>query len=292
MEHNLLSLLGYMLLGASLLSLWVSRHPAVWGSILGVGMLLGLASAQVGWVGVAQVLVLGLLVHTYYTRAYTRALAPKVKVTLGLTVVALSLGFFSHWLPGFGNLTVLSDVQLSPDSLPYSMSLSWDKPLVGLSILAFGPALARSRGEWRLVLRTLLSLLGLTAVVMISGALASGYIRWDPKFPEVVWIWAMHNLLLTCVAEEALFRGFIQRELSSAMAHYSWGSIVAVIVSSVLFGLAHFAGGTMYVVLAGVAGALYGAAYLKSGRIESSILLHFTLNLVHFLGFSYPALQV
>lgn len=52
------------------------------------------------------------------------------------------------------------------------------------------------------------------------------------------------------------------------------------------------AGGPTYVVLSTVAGVGYGRAYLHAGnRIEASLLAHFTLNAVHFLGFTYPALS-
>jgi membrane protease YdiL (CAAX protease family) len=65
----------------------------------------------------------------------------------------------------------------------------------------------------------------------------------------------------------------------------------ALSVASVLFGLAHAGGGPIYVALATVAGAGYGWAYLRTGKIEASILTHFALNAVHFFGFTYPALQ-
>ena len=35
----------------------------------------------------------------------------------------------------------------------------------------------------------------------------------------------------------------------------------------------------------------YGAVYLRTGRIEASILVHFMLNVVHIFFFSYPALD-
>jgi len=44
-------------------------------------------------------------------------------------------------------------------------------------------------------------------------------------------------------------------------------------------------------VLSTVAGLGYGWVYQRTGRIEASILTHFALNLVHFLLFTYPALQ-
>ena len=61
-------------------------------------------------------------------------------------------------------------------------------------------------------------------------------------------------------------------------------------VAAGLFGLVHAGGGPTYVVLATLAGVGYGWVFLRTGRIEASILTHFALNAVHFLGFTYPAL--
>jgi membrane protease YdiL (CAAX protease family) len=44
------------------------------------------------------------------------------------------------------------------------------------------------------------------------------------------------------------------------------------------------------VLLATIAGLFYGAAYLRTRRIEGAILTHFALNAAHFLAFTYPAL--
>lgn len=62
-------------------------------------------------------------------------------------------------------------------------------------------------------------------------------------------------------------------------------------LASLMFGLAHFKGGISYVMLATVAGVGYGFVYQKTKRIESSILVHFAVNTIHFLFFTYPALR-
>lgn len=53
-----------------------------------------------------------------------------------------------------------------------------------------------------------------------------------------------------------------------------------------LFGLVHFGGGIRYVVLATIAGVGYGLAFHRSGRIEMSMLAHFTVNSIRFLFFT------
>ncbi|NLW46303.1 MAG: CPBP family intramembrane metalloprotease [Firmicutes bacterium] len=46
-----------------------------------------------------------------------------------------------------------------------------------------------------------------------------------------------------------------------------------------------------YVFIAALAGIGYGYAYHKTQRIETGILVHFALNLVHICCFTYPALS-
>lgn len=74
------------------------------------------------------------------------------------------------------------------------------------------------------------------------------------------------------------------------MNPYSSGQKLALGVAAVLFGLAHFAGGVKYVMLATVAGWGYGAVVQRTGCIEAGILTHFLVNLIHFFCFTYPAL--
>jgi membrane protease YdiL (CAAX protease family) len=45
-----------------------------------------------------------------------------------------------------------------------------------------------------------------------------------------------------------------------------------------------------YVLAATVAGLGYGWAFLRTGRIEAAIAVHFAVNAVHFLLFAYPRL--
>ncbi|MCJ8277216.1 MAG: CPBP family intramembrane metalloprotease [Bdellovibrionales bacterium] len=116
------------------------------------------------------------------------------------------------------------------------------------------------------------------------------YVRFDFKFPQESYIWAMNNLFLVCFAEEAFFRRYLQGGLSESLAKFKWGKYFALIVSAILFGLAHFKGGIPYVLLSSLAGLFYGWTYMKSQRLEAAILTHFGLNSIHFFFFSYPAL--
>jgi hypothetical protein len=128
-------------------------------------------------------------------------------------------------------------------------------------------------------------------LLLLTLSLGAGYVRFDPKFPAETWLWLGVNLGFTCMAEEALFRGFIQAQLQRGWRNQPGGRWLALGLAAGLFGLAHAAGGAAYVALASVAGVGYGWIYQRTQRIEASILTHFALNAVHFFFFTYPALQ-
>jgi membrane protease YdiL (CAAX protease family) len=208
-----------------------------------------------------------------------------------LAIVILAAGLMAHQLGGFNNPQIISNAKFSPDSVPFRLHLNFDKTLVGLFILGFCHARIVHAAQWRaMVIRVWPITTGMIAL-LLALSLATGYVRFDPKFPRESWMWIGVNLCFTCVAEEALFRGFVQAGLQRLWRNVRHGEWFALFVAALLFGVAHAAGGPAYVALASVAGAGYGWAYLRTGRIEASILTHFALNATHFFFFTYPALQ-
>jgi membrane protease YdiL (CAAX protease family) len=103
--------------------------------------------------------------------------------------------------------------------------------------------------------------------------------------------WALANLFFTCLSEEAGFRGFLQHELARIGRNRALAAALALIFSAVVFGLAHLGGGWRYALAATVAGLGYGYAYHKTQRIEAAMGVHFCVNALHFLLFTYPALS-
>jgi CAAX protease family protein len=166
----------------------------------------------------------------------------------------------------------------------HTMYLNIDKAFLGLLLLVF---VIRPYGNktfefnW---LRVGAIVLIVQIALMIPLALASGYVRFEPKIPPETLIWMINNLVIVSVAEESFFRGFIQTQLSKEIGWF------AILLAAIIFGLAHHRGGPTYVALATVSGLFYGTAYHKTQRIESSIFAHFLFNSAHFLLFSYPAL--
>ncbi len=207
----------------------------------------------------------------------------------GMVLVAAA-ALMIHWMPGFANPRVIDAVRFTPEAVPFSLFVNFDKTLIALALLGLAHARVASAREWRGVLGVVAKVAPVTIAVVLVGSLALGYVRWAPKLPEEAPLWLAVNLLFTCTAEEALFRGFVQGGLRRAWANVRGGNWLALAIAAVLFGLAHAAGGWSYVALATLAGAGYGWVYERTQRVEASVLTHWALNAVHFFLFTYPAL--
>lgn len=203
-----------------------------------------------------------------------------------ILLVAGAAALMLHLIPGFNNQLIVSDVRVGPQSAPFSFWYNFDKSLIPFLLLGCMPTLLKRPAEppanrlWWLVL-----LLAMPILLLI--ATLAGGLRVELHQPEWLGAFMLANLFFVSLAEEALFRGYIQQRLSQ-LAGNTWGLVIAAIV----FGLAHSAGGPLLVFFATLTGILYGLAWLWSGRIWVSTLVHFSFNLLHLLFFTYPVWQL
>jgi membrane protease YdiL (CAAX protease family) len=281
------STLAYLFLYGTVLALWLpvrSRIP-VWYWPLGCSLILGGLAHHLTLAALPPLAVLALATHFLQ-----KSERPAVRALAALVLALTGLGLGAHLVPGFYNLKVVDAVRVSEDGIPFTLHLNFDKTLIGVFILGAMPNLIRTWAGWKELFR---SIAARTPWIILGLALLSvafQFVRWDPKVPEILPIWAVTNLLFVCVAEEGFFRGFLQKYLSELTQDLRYGKLLALLIASLLFGVAHFAGGVTYVILASIAGLGYGWMYQTTGRIEASILTHFLLNLVHILLLTYPAL--
>lgn len=203
----------------------------------------------------------------------------------------LALALALHFVPGFNNPVIVEAFRVSEDAAPFTQYANFDKGAAGLLLLVFFCQRVTDWNGWRRLAAPTFIAAAATAAAVIIVALANGYVRPDPKLPAFTLAFLSVNLLFTCVAEEAFFRGLLQERLVRRLAaqpHYRW---VPVVASSALFGAAHFAGGPALVLLATIGGVGYSLVYAATRRIEAAVLTHFAVNAVHFFGFTYPHLQ-
>ncbi|HDU8609237.1 CPBP family intramembrane glutamic endopeptidase [Morganella morganii] len=204
------------------------------------------------------------------------------RVLLTLLVITVVLGLAFHLLPGFHNLRWMPPEAAGPHSPPYSFWFNADKALLPFVLIIIIPQLfvtAPLRRATRL--HWLLLAFSVPALLLLATAL--GGLGFEPHLPRWLPAFMLANLFFVSLAEEALFRGAIQQVLSRYLPPYA-----ALFIAAAVFGLAHIAGGPLLVVFAGLAGVIYGLAWMWSGRLWVATGFHFALNLCHLLFFTWP----
>lgn len=197
---------------------------------------------------------------------------------------AMTLPLLIHLAPGYDGMSLAVEETLKPGSVPVDLYFNHDKVWVAWSLLGWLPLFRQSLTPRRGFLPWLtpfVTLVGMGAVATL--ALALELIDWQPGLTAWFGVFALANLLNTCIAEELLFRGLLQRQL---LIRFGW--IVAVSASALLFGVAHLPAGWGFAAVAGLAGLVYGLTYLWTGRLAWAVLVHWLLNLAHLLLFTYP----
>jgi membrane protease YdiL (CAAX protease family) len=125
---------------------------------------------------------------------------------------------------------------------------------------------------------------GVNFVLNLIGLPESSFITPNPLTLIVV---LLHPFIGTGLFEEVLVRGLILKLLLVTMGHTKRGVINAVVISSVIFGVAHIVNliqadvlpVTSQIIYATATGILFAALYLRTKTLWVPILLHGLVNL-------------
>ncbi|MCF2860478.1 CPBP family intramembrane metalloprotease [Pseudoalteromonas sp. SMS1] len=229
--------------------------------------------------------IISLFLMSYgFTNLKHRAL----RVMLGSGVFVLSILFFVHAFPGFNNPLVIESYLVSENAVPFSKHLNFDKLMVGIALIAL--LVPRSHMPNNKTAAKVFVVSTFVILVGLAGGVLFGLVEWDPKLSPILFGWVVTNLFITCYAEEAFFRGFIQTQLQHVIVHPHFGQWFSIVFSGLLFGIAHFPGGAAYTVIASLLGIGCAYGYQKTNNILVPIYIHFLFNLMHFSFFTYPFL--
>lgn len=271
-----------------------STLPVTWPWLI-------LITAQVAAMGRRSRLAYALLILFVSVASVTGLMSPTAMVTVALGLIAafflprrtgllaiaghtllilwcLALG--AHLLPGFNNLKLLDQVQASASSTSFTLHLNLDKPMVFFAVLLAWPGMLNSAIQTRI--RPLLAGFLILPGLFLLG-LSLGAVRMDLSAPYWWLVFCLSNLFLTCLTEEAFFRGYLQSAITLRL-----GATGGLVAASLLFGLAHIGGGPALVVFASLLGLGCGLGYFATGRLWVPVAMHFGFNLTHLLLFTYP----
>jgi CAAX protease family protein len=270
-----LTLLTYFSLMMVFLSLWVHRTAWLWGAFLVISYILAQHTGIAKPFSLLPILTLFVL-----TWALKKPIEGTTRFVLVSIVILIGAGLNFHWIAGFHNWNVTG-----------RFWLNYDKPFMGLFPLVFLLPLIRTPGGWAQMAWRALPLTALTVLILATLTLLSGTVAFSFKIPSHAFLRLTSNLFLVTIPEEAFFRGFVQEEIYKGIGQGFKGSVCAIIGASLLFTLFHL-GWTSSAAMLGfvfLAGALYGTVYQYTRAIESSIVCHFIVNLLHMTCFTYHA---
>lgn len=242
-----------------------------WGVLSGIIELAGLCI-------MALVAVVALLLHRNRHHC-----AVETGAELLLLFIAITL--LGQFAPGFNDHEVLEQVHAGKMSRPFSMTYSFDKALLPFVLLVAMPSLFLCRPRKNVTKRHWV-LLTLSMPLLLLMQVINGDVKFEMHLPAWFWPFCLDNLFFVSLAEEALFRGYLQRRLTQLS-----GPVPGLLLSALLFGISHLSCGELMVAYASLAGIIYGLAWMWSGRLWVSTLFHFSLNVIHLLFFTFPGYQ-
>lgn len=282
--ENPLITLCFFSLSMSLLSLWICKRW-LWAIFLLIAYFLALHTHIATTASLFSIILLWICQY-----ALKNTLNPSIRFLLFGTAVFISISLFLHYLPGFANWKIASDLIISKHSYPLNLWLNFDKPFIGLFVLAYLlPLMEYKRDFWEMM-KKVLPILALMVIGLSAAAYYLKIVIFEPKLPSIFFIWAVQNLIFVSIPEEVFFRGFFQQELDRAFGLNLFGAGCAIVLTSILFTLLHIGWSPNFSALALTfcASLFYGIVYHWTQTIEASIFCHFGFNIIHFLFFSYP----
>lgn len=280
--------LAFFALAMTIVTPWVKRSPWVWGPFLIIAFALAYLAKIITPIALAP--VGGLLILHTLLKGDIKGLARFLLVAL---TIAISLGLAMHYFPGFHNIPILKNVHFGKNAAPFTLFLNFDKPFIGIFVLALGFPLLRNTQEFGQVMKMAIPLTIAGIIVMILLGLFSGLIQWDPKLPKIFWFFAIENLILVSIIEEAFWRGFVQKELFRWFGERGFlANSACVVFTAFSFAALHYfwIRSIPFLMLVFVAGIIYGSIFQLTKSLEASIFCHWTFNICHFLLFTYPVL--
>ena len=277
-------ILAFFTLIMAFISLWVYKHFYLFGSFVTLSCFLAYFAKLIDPIAL---IAIGLLAICYVI--ISKELKIKYRIFLLLLIFIISILLMTHTFPGFHNFKLLDSVLISSQGHPWTFYLNFDKPFIGFFALAFTIPLLPFRSMTKKMMLKIGSLTFLGVGILLFFAFFFKGINVDIKFPAVSLIFLISNLFLTTIPEEAFFRGILQRELSQIL-NIRFSKSLSVLLISFLFALSHliYLRDLSYIFLTFIAGLIYGTLYELTKSIESSIICHYLVNVIHWFFFTFP----
>jgi membrane protease YdiL (CAAX protease family) len=283
---NPLTSFAYLLLITSLIGCWFCPKYYIFAPIYVIAYACAFAGGVVTAVSLLPlcVIILCLLSLKLSPKRFLHFFATMIVAVVGV-------GMMAHMVKGFDNLLVLNAVTFGDSKIPINMYLNFDKASLGVLLIGLYIPLIQEREKWKHVIYISIPWIAFSVLILFLFSKTVDLINIDIKLPRQILYFIIINFFFVVIPEEAFFRGFLQNEIVKGLSNRA-APILGILSVSLLFGFIHFffVPNIYYIFGVMIASVLYGTIYHFSESIESSIITHFSVNIIHFIFFTYPFL--
>lgn len=270
----------------SVCSLWLFEKRYFALLSIGIGVICALITNVISQSALFIIVIYFLANYLFYKKQVSHFASG----VLAIIIFAIAWMLSSHLVPGFISWQIIYSEILSPDAEKFSLYLNMDKVIAGMGIMVFGFIPLRRSIQIRHMIITMLPASILCILLISITALVMKVVNFDPKFPDLWITWILISLLVHSFAEEVIFRYFLQGGIQNILITYKYSPLISILVSSTAFTFYQAPQPTNFLISVFIASLFFAYVFHKTKRVESSILLHFMVNFVHFFFFTYPSL--
>jgi membrane protease YdiL (CAAX protease family) len=282
--HNPYILGAYSTLILALISCWVLKKYYVFAPLYVIAYAFAYMGQIVSYLSLFPLTIILLCIFAlkFHLKRFLHLFA-------SLTLAIVGVGIMTHMIVGFNNFPLVSNQTFGSSKTAINLYLNFDKLSLAVLLLGLFVPLVKSKEEWKHTCLIAIPYLAFTAFILIGYGLSTNLLALDIKIPSLTIVFLIVNLFFVVIPEEAFYRGFLQNEITKNLPNKA-GPILAILVVSSLFGLIHifFISNLSYIVATFIGSVLYGTIYQFSKSVESAMITHFGVNVIHFFFFTYP----
>lgn len=286
--QNPYALIAYILVICALLSCWMFQGLYVFAPLYVIAYSFAFMG---GIVSSLSLIPLGILVVTILCMRFD--LKRFLHLFSAMVVAIIGMCIMTHLLKGFENMKLYNQITFGHSDVPINIYLNFDKASLAVLLLGLHIPLLRGREEWKQMLFITIPWIAFSAFILLGYAKVSNLVVLDLKIPAITLMWLIINFFFVTIPEETFYRGFLQNEITRSLNNKA-APLLAIIVVSIIHALVHllFIVNMPYIIASFIASVLYGTIFYFTKSVESSILTHFSVNVIHFFIFSYPVLKL
>lgn len=249
--------LSFFSLAMAFTSIWIKKNPLLFGSFGFISVLAAFTSGLLSSIALLPLIFFTLLLFGLKTN-----LQGLSRFLIASTAFLIGSSLFFHLMPGF----------LEKEAFHTATCLNYGKALIGLILTGWFVQTSPVKELKSLFFPAILGTLAI-----ISSSYCFNKTSYELYFSISFFSWILSGLFFSIIPEEALLRGFLQKEIYNWLGGGLKSSVSCIGITSMLFLLFHmnWVGNTDLIIPTFTMGLIYGVLYQIYQKVEVCILCHF-----------------